>query len=335
MKKLLILLVMVTGIASCSRQYYAHRSPHAKASEMIRPPYLKEGDVIGIVAASGKNASRNDSLLIDRLESWGLKIKFGENLHSEDSPFFAGTDKQRASDFQKMINDKEVKAILLYRGGYGAVRILDMVDFGKLRRNPKWVAGYSDVTMLHYAVQKQGVESIHGTMPVSFRYDSTKTDVSAESLREALFGKLTRYELPPHPLNQKGKAEGRLTGGNLSLVYAAAGTDVDNDLSEPSVLFIEDLNEYEYHLDRMLQNLKRSGKLARVKAVVVGYFTDMKNVESFGKGPEELISEYTSKYKIPVIFGFPAGHDRPNYALYFGRMVRVEVTKNGSVLEFL
>ena len=191
------------------------------------------------------------------------------------------------------------------------------------------------LTVLHQALRKIGVESIHGTMPVLFRTDTLKTDTSALSLRDALFGEIGGYRTPPHAYNRPGRAEGRLVGGNLSLIYALNGTDLDNDMDEPSVLFIEDVGENIYHIDRMMQNLKRSGKLARAKAVVVGYFNKMKFEKEWGADAEALINAYTASLGVPVIFGFPAGHASPNMSLYMGRRVSVVVTPEGAALEFL
>lgn len=337
MKKTLLLAFIVMATVSCSSRPYPQKSAWRDRNEMITPPYLREGDLVGIAAASSKCPpdSAGQANLTALLESWGLRVRFGEHVFDQDGGWFAGTDEHRAADLQRMIDDPEVKAILFYRGGYGSVRTLDLVNLRKLRRHPKWLAGYSDVTMLHYALNKVRVESLHSNMPVGFRYDSVKVDTSALRLREALFGRWKGHKVAPHPFNRKGTATGRLIGGNLSLIYAAAGTDVDNDLSEPSVLFIEDLSESMYHVDRMLQNLKRSGKFARAKAVLVGHMTSIRDTAKFGKNPYELISEYTSELNVPVIFGFPAGHSRPNDPMYFGRKVRVKVTDEGGSVEYL
>lgn len=329
MKKIILLILL---LSSCSRGVYRSQS---SSQEMLRPPYLHVGDTIGIVSISSRvQPGPFDSARFELIRSWGLHIKFGQHLY-DHSGWFSGTDTDRAADLQQMMDDKNVKAILFNNGGYGAVRTLDYLDLRALTRNPKWLAGYSDVTMIHYAAQKAGVESLHSTMPVSFVKDSTAYDESAASLRDALFGLTTSYRIAPHPLNQKGSAKGRLTGGNLSLIYAANGTDVDNNLAEPSVLLIEDISESIYHLDRMLQNLKRTGKLSRVKAILVGHFTNTKDEPRFGKSIYELISEYTSDLRIPVIYGFPVGHEAPNYALYMGRMVKISVDKDGGVVEFI
>lgn len=208
---------------------------------------------------------------------------------------------------QRALDDPSVRAVIFYKGGYGAIRTLDHLDLKVLRKHPKWLAGFSDVTVLHQALRKIGVESIHGTMPVLFRTDTLKTDTSALSLRDALFGEIGGYRTPPHAYNRPGRAEGRLVGGNLSLIYALNGTDLDNDMDEPSVLFIEDVGENIYHIDRMMQNLKRSGKLARAKAVVVGYFNKMKFEKEWGADAEGIDQRLYGIFGGTCIFGFPAG----------------------------
>lgn len=234
MRKIILLALLLT---SCAKVIY-----HTPSKYMLRPAFLKAGDTVGVVAVSSK--VRLDTLYDARfgvLESWGLNVKIASHLYDRDGGWFSASDTARAADLQRMIDDKSVKAILFYRGGYGAVRVLDYVDFSALARNPKWLAGFSDVTMIHYAAQKAGVESLHGTMPVSFILDTAVCDTSSISLRSALFGLTVAYKTLPHQLNQEGRATGRLVGGNLSLIYAADGTDVDNDLKTPSVLFIEEV----------------------------------------------------------------------------------------------
>lgn len=304
-------------------------------SAFIRPAYLQAGDTVAVVSISSRLPKDCDTAFLQRLSSWGLTVKLGEHLFCQDSIWFSGTDLQRAADLQRALDDPTVKAVVFYKGGYGAIRTLDHLDLSVLRLHPKWLVGYSDITTIHYALGKVGVESIHGAMPVGFLCDSTKIDSSARSLRDALWGKVTAYKTEPHPFNTMGRAFGRLTGGNLSLIYALNGTDIDNPLEEPSVLLIEDVSEHIYHVDRMLQNLKRSGKLARVQAILVGHFTKIKGEEHWGTSVEQLVHEYTRELGIPVIFGFPAGHESPNYSLYMGRRVCVTVDSGGGSVEFL
>lgn len=301
----------------------------------IRPPFLQKGDTVAVVAVSSKLPRRPDTSFVRRIEAWGVKVKVGEHLYCRNAGWFAGTDEQRASDLQRALNDSSVKAIIFYKGGYGAVRILDYLDWSVLRTHPKWLAGFSDVTVLHQVLRKEKIESIHGTMPSLFLSDTTKVDTSALSLRDALFGEVKKYHTEPSPYNRLGCATGRLVGGNLSILYALNSTDLDNYFEEPSILFIEDVGENIYHIDRMMQNLLRSGKLARVRAVVVGYFNRMNSEREWGSDAYALINAYTSRLGIPVLFDFPAGHDRPNMSIYLGRPVKVEVTEQGGDLEFL
>lgn len=304
-------------------------------SAFVRPPFLRTGDTVAVVAISSRLPKDCDTTFLYRFASWGLTVKLGEHLYARDSIWFAGTDTQRASDLQRALDDSTVKAVIFYKGGYGAIRTLDYLDLSGLHRHPKWLVGFSDITTIHYALRKLGVESIHGTMPTAFSDDTTRIDSSARSLKNALWGEVTAYRTEPHPFNTMGRAFGRLTGGNLSLVYALNGTDLDNPLEEPSVLLIEDVAEPIYHIDRMMQNLKRSGKLARVKAILVGHFTKIKGEEQWGSSVEELIYEYTRDLGIPVIFGFPSGHESPNYSVYMGRQVCVSVDSGGGLVEFL
>lgn len=304
-------------------------------SKTVTPPYLREGDTVGIVSVSFRIAPDADTARIREIfRNWGMTVKFGRHLLDQTDPAFGARDADRAADLQSMIEDPAVKAVVMFNGGYGAVRTLDFLDLKKLRKQPKWIVGYSDMTMLHNAIARQGVQSIHGTVPVSFSKDSI--DSSMLSLRDALTGRTTVISTTPHPLNQKGTAVGTLTGGNLSLIYAAAGTDYDNTLRRGDwVLLIEDLSEQMYALDRMMQNLYRSGKLGRVKAILVGHLTNIRGQERFDITPEELIARYARQYDIPVIFGFPVGHEQPNDAVYLGRKVRVTVTNNTAQVDFL
>ncbi len=302
---------------------------------MVRPLFLREGDTVAVVSISSKLPKKVDRQFIRRLESWGLTVQLGEHLFCRDTGWFATTDCNRAADLQRAIDDPSVKAVLFCRGGYGAIRTLDYLCLDSLRRHPKWFVGFSDLTVMHYALLKRGIESIHGAMPLEFLSDTTVTDSSALSLREALWGRLESYWIPPHPLNRVGCARGRLVGGNLSLVEAVNGTDIDDPLETPSILFIEEVGESIYRIDRMLQTLLRSGKLNRVKAFVVGHFTRTMHEKEWGQQVYELIAAYADRLGVPVLFGFPAGHSYPNYSLYMGREILLSVTPEGGLLEFL
>lgn len=300
-----------------------------------RPAYLQNGDLVGIVNLSSRINPAADTALVRRFveDSMGFRVRFGKHLLDQTNPSFGADDSVRAADFMDMTRDPEVRAILLYRGGYGAVRTLDHINWRTIGRDPKWMVGFSDVTMLHLAANAHPIETIHGAIAAHFPTDS----IGRVSVRQALMGKLTATDIPSHPLNQKGIAQGRLVGGNLSIMYAASGTKQGRELlRRDAILLIEDVGEKLYHIDRMLQNLERTGVLKRAKAIVIGHMTRIDKLDEFGvSSAEELIAQYTKKYGIPVIFGFPSGHESPNVALYMGRQVRVSVTDSGAQLEFL
>jgi len=252
-----------------------------------------------------------------------------KNLFKEIDQF-SGSDEERAEDLQAMLDDDSIKAVISGRGGYGTMRIIDKINFNAFQLKPKWVIGYSDITVLHSHIQNMGIETIHATMPINFSKDAE----SVESLRKALFGEGLGYEFERHTLNRNGKAEGAVIGGNLSLLYALAGSTSDID-TRGKILFIEDLDEYLYHVDRMILNLERSGKLSGLAGLVVGAMTDMKdNTVPFGKNAEEIIMDAVNKYNFPVCFNFPAGHTEKNSALLFGRKAVLSVSENFSVLDF-
>lgn len=304
----------------------------------IRPRYLQEGDSIGIVTISSKTDSalmEHYLAAIDTLRSWGLHVRLGEHLFDRSGGWFAAPDSVRAQELQHMLDSPNIRAVLFFRGGYGAVRTLDRLDLSALRRDPKWLAGFSDLTTIHYALHRIGVESIHGTMPSNFSTDSEVCDTSAMWLREALFGRVAGYASGPHPLNRTGEARGRLSGGNLSVLSSMNGTPEDNDFSEPTILLIEDVGESIHHIDRMLQTLRRSGKLNRIEGLIVGDFTRIRGEKQWGTSVYDLIREYAEAADIPVLFGFPSGHDRLNAALYMGREVLLSVTEQRGELLFL
>lgn len=302
----------------------------------LRPPYLHRGDTVGIVSPAGKLPLKTDTAKIrQRFESWGLHVKFGPHCADREQPYFAGTDEERAADLQAMIDDESVKAVIACRGGYGSVRLQPLVDLARLRERPKWVVGFSDITMLHLALRKLRIESIHGPMPAGFDFDG-KEDPSAESLRQALFGETVCIEVEPHPLNQPGTASGHLSGGNLTVIRSADGTPEELTAEEPTVLLIEEVGEFVYRIDRLMQSLTRSGRLGSLKAILVGHFSDMMGMKKFGVADAyAIISSYTRPLGIPVVFGFPAGHAEPNLAVYLGRRVTVSVDDEGARVEFV
>ncbi|HLO59626.1 MAG TPA: LD-carboxypeptidase [Bacteroidales bacterium] len=298
---------------------------------MIRPPYLKKGDRISIVAPAGTLVKNEIAEACDLMQEWGVEPVFGKHLFRKQQSF-AGTDAQRAEDFQHMLDDPSIRAIICARGGYGTIRIIDKLDFSAFKKKPKWIVGYSDITILHCALQQRlGIESIHGPMP---RFVPPKSPdlVSFDTLRALLFGEEGEYILQPNRLNRKGKGKGILTGGNLSVLYSLAGSVYDPDM-DGKILFIEDIGENLYHIDRMMMSLKIRGKLDMLNGLIVGEMTDMNGSKAgFHKPAYQIIKEHTAAYDYPVIFGFPAGHGETNLAMVMGRETEMRVEEKCSSL---
>lgn len=297
---------------------------------MITPPYLQKGDTVAIVSTARKNIEDNLKPTIDLLEGWGLKVKLGKTI-GLDYYQLAGTDEQRAADFQEQLDDPNIKAIWCVRGGYGTVRIIDDLNFTKFKENPKWIVGFSDVTVLHSHLNRMGFESIHAIMPVSV---ARATDEAKDSFCKALFGEHLEYSLSCDVLNHLGMAKGELVGGNLSILYSLLGSESAIDCTD-KILFIEDLDEYLYHIDRMMMNLKRNGCLSSLKGIIVGGMTKMNDNEiPWGRNALEIIEESVKGFDIPIIYNFPAGHLQDNRALVFGRQITMEVTASESKVVF-
>ncbi len=293
---------------------------------MITPEYLKVGDKITIVAPAGKIAPDKVNTAKKNLESWGLVVEVAD--HVFDSYFtYSSNDLNRISDFQKAINNPEIKAILCARGGYGSIRIIDKLDFSGLKKSPKWIIGFSDITILHSHMHNNfSIETIHGVMAAGLDLN-TNSKKSMESLQQALFGNTLNYELELSPLNRKGQAKGKLVGGNLAILCSLVGSDSDIDTSG-KILFIEEIGEHLYRIDRMMWMLKRAGKLDKLAGLVVGGFTDIPDdVSEFGKSAYEIIAEAVESYNYPVCYGLPAGHEDDNRALILGRKVSLDVGK--------
>ena len=293
---------------------------------MIIPSYLKKGDSVAIIATARKISKEEIQPAITLFESYGLSVVFGKNLFESHNQY-AGTDAQRAEDLQWALNDASIKAIIVARGGYGSVRLIEQIDFTEFKKQPKWLVGYSDVTVLHNAIHNIGVATLHATMPLNF----TKNEEATKSMIDALFGNLKEVQTEENYSNKEGTATGELVGGNLSLIYSLSGTPFDIDTKE-KILFLEDLDEYLYHIDRMMMQLKLSGKLKCLKGLVIGGMTDMKdNAIPFGKFPEEIILDAVKEYDYPVCFDFPAGHIDKNLAIYFGREVESTVNDTATL----
>ena len=300
--------------------YFIFSTTLHSQTKMITPPYLKKGDTIAIVATARKNIDDNLKFATNLLQSWGLNVKIGSTI-GLDLDQLAGTDEQRAEDFQNQMDNANIKAIWCVRGGYGTVRMIDLLDFTKFNLSPKWIIGFSDVTVLHNHLNTMGFKSIHGIMPVS----SKASEAAKESLRVSLFGEDLQYEIEPHVMNRFGKASGELVGGNLSILYSLMGSKSAINCDD-KILFIEDLDEYLYHIDRMMMNLRRNGCLESIKGIIVGSMTKMKDNDiPWGKDALQIIQDVTKKYTIPIIYNFPAGHIQDNRALKMGSKVSISV----------
>lgn len=297
---------------------------------MQKPPKLQNGSTVAIISTARKISEQEIQPAVGILESWGLKVVFGKHLFQADRQF-SGTVEQRLHDLQWALDDPEVEAVICARGGYGTVQLIDQVNFSTFNNNPKWVVGYSDVTVLHNHInQNLNIETLHASMPINFPNNTVE---ALESLRAALFGESLCYAFDAHEWNRKGQAEGELVGGNLSILYSLTGT-VSQVNTQGRILFLEDLDEYLYHIDRMMMNLDRAGMLRDLAGLVVGGMTDMNdNAVPFGQDAKQIIREVVKQYNFPVCFDFPAGHLDDNRALPMGAKVKLVVGEACS-LEF-
>ena len=296
---------------------------------MIIPDYLKDGDCIGLISTARKISQKELELGFRILQDWGLKVFLGENIFSEYRQF-AGSDMQRKLDFEYMLSDNKIKAILCVRGGYGTVRIIDKITDKLFTDSPKWVIGYSDVTVLHSHLHNLGIASIHGPMPINFTKASKN---SLNALRSALFGEDNYIYTNPNRLNREGEAKGEIIGGNLSILYSLLGSPSDIN-TDNKILFIEDLDEYLYHIDRMIINIKRNQKFQKLKGLIVGSMTEMNdNKIKFGKTVNEIIYEHIKEYDFPVCFDFPSGHIKNNMTIIFGKQSLLKITSKSVVLQ--
>ena len=296
----------------------------------ISPPYLKKGDLVAITCPAKKPQKQmSDAVVL--LQSWGLRVVLGDTI-SATWHQFAGDDSLRAADLQQFIDNDEVKAIFAARGGYGTVRIIDMVNFGSLKANPKWVIGFSDITVLHsHLWANYSLQSIHGQMPVNIPDASAR---SLENLRKALFGEPLQYSFETKEVNRAGTVTGEVIGGNLSLLINILNSPSDFDYSG-KILFMEDVGEYLYSIDRMMYTLKRAGKLKNLAGLVVGGFTALKDNDiPFGFTVPQIIIELVKEYNYPVGFDFPAGHIDDNNALILGRKALLTVDSSLATLKF-
>jgi muramoyltetrapeptide carboxypeptidase len=294
------------------------------------PPSLQKGDTIALVATARKNIDDNLKPAIDLLHSWGLEVVIGKTIGLDNNQL-AGTDAERAADFQQQLDNPNIKAIWCVRGGYGTVRMIDLLDFTKFKQSPKWIVGFSDVTVIHSYINNLNIATIHGAMPITVARASTE---SIESLRKSLFGESLNYEIPFDAANRLGNAKGEIVGGNLSILYSLMGSNAQIDC-KGKILFIEDLDEYLYHIDRMMMSLKRCGCFDDLNGLIVGTMTKMKDNDiPWGKNANQIIEDVTKGYSFPILYNFPAGHFRDNRALIFGKQVSLELNATTSKLTF-
>lgn len=326
-----ILLILLVSV-SCKTT----KSSISKASSnLIKPPYLQKGDTVAIVSPAGNlnNKQAEIQQAIKLLNSWNLNVVMGENIFKQNNEF-AGTDDERAADFQKALNNPNIKAIWCARGGYGSVRILDKLDYTKFKLHPKWVIGYSDITALHNQIHNLGFETIHAIMGISLNNICEYEIESAVSLKDAVFGNKLAYTIEGSNDNRPGNATGQLVGGNLTLLHTMLGSKTSIDTSG-KILFFEEVGEYAYHIDRMLQSLKRAGYFENCKGLIIGDISNVReNSTDWGKPIEQLILDVVKEYDFPVLFNFPAGHEKDNRALILGRTVELTVGNNESTLIF-
>jgi len=307
----------------------------------LTPKFLKPNDQIAIVAPSGRIFPMEIQDGLNLIDQWNLESKLSNHLFEDyfhNGYHFAGDENQKVADFQQALDDDEIKAIWCARGGYGAVRILDLINWEKFKQNPKWIIGYSDITAIHNHVNNWNIATIHG---ITIKKLNTEySEESFNSLKSILFGEKFKYKIQPHPLNQLGSVSGKLVGGNLSIIYSLTGSHSAIQ-GEDLILFIEDWNENWYHIDRILTNLDRNGFPSKIKGLIVGSFTKMDTKEDnldfdnpYDPTTYKVIKNILNKYKIPMCFQFPAGHIGDNRAMIFGENINLSINENNVTLEF-
>lgn len=297
----------------------------------MRPPFLQAGATIGITCPSGYVARERVQHALTVLEQWGFRVRTGSTVGNEFH-YFAGDDATRLADLQEMLDDPGIDAILMGRGGYGLSRIIDQLDFTAFQKRPKWICGFSDITVLHSHIQARfGIPTLHSVMCGAFKPETEQKDYIL-SLRNALTGNSLEYHFPADSHNRKGTATAPVVGGNLAILAHLTGSVSEID-TQGKILFIEDIGEHLYQIDRMLYNLRRAGKLNGLKGLLVGSFTDIEDTERpFGQSLEQIVSEKVREYDFPVAFGFACGHDEVNNTLVLGATHTLNVTEAGSVL---
>jgi muramoyltetrapeptide carboxypeptidase len=310
------------------------KSSNILKTQLIQPEYLKSGDTISIVAPSGvlNDFDNKITKAINIFESWGLNVVLGNHIYDKNG-HFAGTDKNREKDFQNALDNKNIKAIWCARGGYGAVRIIDKLNFNSYLKNPKWIIGFSDITVIHNKLNFLNSESIHAMMITGFE-DIDQNNDSLSKLKNVLFGNNLSYSITSNKNNKAGKSEGIIVGGNLTLIQSTIGSKTELKIKD-KILFIEEIGEYAYHIDRMLHSLKRAGYFENCKGLIVGQISDVKkNTTDFGRSINEIILDVLDEYNFPILFDFPAGHEKTNFPIILGRKVILEVSKSKSKVIF-
>lgn len=303
--------------------------------KLVQPPHLKAGDTVAIVAPSGILNGRSGEIERAKalLKSWNLNVVVGKHVFKQNN-HFAGTDDERCEDFQNALDDPKIKAIWCARGGYGTVRILDKLDYSKFKEHPKWLIGYSDITALHNQFHNEGFESIHAIMCTSLIDKPEELEQSIATMKQAVFGEKLQYKLKGSNYNRSGKVSAPIVGGNLTMLHTMLGSKTSIDTSG-KILFIEEIGEYKYHIDRMLQSLKRAGYFDNCVGLIVGDMSKIrKNTTPWGSSIEQLIIDALAEYNFPIAFNMPAGHENDNRALILGRTIDLEVTKEGSSISF-
>ena len=295
------------------------------------PAYLDRGDTIGVVCPAGYMAMERVQQCLQILEAWGFKVKVGKTVGGNSTNYFSGTDKERLTDFQEMMDDDEVKAVLCARGGYGIGRMIEQIKFKKFAKRPKWIIGFSDVTVLHaHIYSNYKIATLHAPMAGAFNEGENEFVLS---LRSALTGTSAKYQVKPHEFNKIGMASGELVGGNLALLTHICGTSSDIK-TKNRILFLEDVGEYLYNVDRMLYQLKRNGKFDKLSGVIIGGFTENKDTDRpFGKTVFEIIHEIFQEFEYPICFGFPVSHGIENYALKIGVEYNLSISSGKVILE--
>jgi len=335
MKKSKAIFLLLFLLLFSSNFSFAQLNNTKTKTNLIQPSYLKAGDTVAIVAPSGVLKNRNDEVNRAKklLESWQLHVVIGKNVFKQ-ADHFAGTDDERCQDFQNALDDPKIKAIWSARGGYGTVRILDKLDYTKFLEQPKWVIGYSDITALHNQIHNLGVQTLHAIMCVSLPSDLSEIEKSILTFKETLFGQYLSYNLQGSKYNKTGNSSGQLVGGNLTILHTMLGSKESLNTSG-KILFIEEIGEYKYHIDRMLQSLKRAGYFDNCKGVIVGDMSKMrKNTTLWGSSVQQLVLDALSDYNFPIAFNMPAGHEDDNRALILGRQIELSVTKDNTTIKF-